>query len=183
MAPCLALLLVLVSFRWAVSQEQQAPADAPAPSAVSSEASKDSTQVVAIKTYMPDYPERARDRGIQGHVVVRVTISEEGKVEKTDVVSGHPLLVDAAVSAAKKFRFKPFIKNGRPAKGATDLSFDFNFRGKVIEKGVSEDGRATSTSKSNLPPNAKGVVPGKLIHQVAPVYPPRPVALTSMGRL
>lgn len=55
----------------------------------------------------PQYPELARKLGISGVVKVEVTIAPNGIVKSTKVIGGHPLLIDAAVEAVKKWRFEP----------------------------------------------------------------------------
>lgn len=76
----------------------------------------DSTKVELIKGEMPGYPPAAIDKKLHGPVWLRLHISEAGDVEEVDIVNGDPILADAAVEAVRKWKFKPYIKNGRPAK-------------------------------------------------------------------
>jgi TonB family protein len=55
----------------------------------------------------PAYPEAARQRGIQGAVVLDVRIGRDGAVQDVKVVSGQQVLADAAIAAVKQWRFKP----------------------------------------------------------------------------
>jgi TonB family protein len=55
----------------------------------------------------PEYPEAARQQGIQGAVVLDVRIGRDGAVEDVKVVSGQRMLADAAMAAVKQWRFKP----------------------------------------------------------------------------
>jgi TonB family protein len=55
----------------------------------------------------PQYPEAARQRRIQGAVVLDVRIGRDGAVQDVKVVSGQPVLADAAIAAVKQWRFKP----------------------------------------------------------------------------
>ena len=74
---------------------------------------------------MPVYPPAAREKKLRGPVWLRLHISETGDVEEVDIVSGDPILTDAAVEAVKKWKFKPYIKNGRPAKVLYKMPVDF----------------------------------------------------------
>ena len=129
------------------------------------------------------YPLGAEKDELQGEVVVRFVVSEIGDVERADVVSGNPVLASAALDAAKKWKFKPFIKNGKPVKAATQIPFDFAFTNKVTDVKIKAapappavSGAAQSADPaSNIPQRVRvsqGVVAGLLIHKVTPVYPP-----------
>ena len=63
--------------------------------------------------------------------MVKAAISEAGDVESVEVVSGDPTLAQAATDAAKEWKFKPFIRNGKPTKVSTKLAFNFVFLEKV----------------------------------------------------
>ncbi len=62
----------------------------------------------------PDYPVQAKRQGIEGEVVLEATINEQGRVVESRAVSGHPLLVAAAIQAVSKWRYAPTILNGTP---------------------------------------------------------------------
>jgi TonB family protein len=55
----------------------------------------------------PAYPEIARRMRIAGTVKVEVVVAPNGSVKDTKVVGGHPILVNAAMDAIKKWRFEP----------------------------------------------------------------------------
>jgi protein TonB len=56
---------------------------------------------------------------------VRVTISVTGRVTKAIAISGHPLLRDAAVDAARRWVFEPTMVDGNPVETELVLTFDF----------------------------------------------------------
>jgi protein TonB len=61
----------------------------------------------------PDYPERARRRGIEGHCTVQYTISSLGTVINPSVVScSHAVFERTSIKAAEKFRYRPRVVNG-----------------------------------------------------------------------
>jgi len=55
----------------------------------------------------PDYPEIARRMGISGTVRLAIVIAPNGTVKSTSAVGGHPLLLNAAMDAVKKWKFEP----------------------------------------------------------------------------
>jgi len=84
-----------------------------------------STDLKPVKTELPTYPNAAREQNIRGQVAIQILVSEAGHVEGSQVISGDPLLRDAALEAAKRWRFKPFLKGGQPVAAIAKLSFDF----------------------------------------------------------
>ena len=54
----------------------------------------------------PVYPEIAKKMGITGNVKLQLVVSANGEVKETKVLGGHPILVNAAVDAVKKWRFE-----------------------------------------------------------------------------
>ena len=75
----------------------------------------------------PVYPRASERRGEQGRVVVRVLISAQGTVLSATVrsSSGYTRLDDAAVTAARSARFKPYTENGIAYQAMADIPFDF----------------------------------------------------------
>jgi protein TonB len=62
----------------------------------------------------PDYPAVARNRGIQGHVILRVDVSATGLPLEVTVTStsGHAILDEAAIKAVRRWRFNPATQSG-----------------------------------------------------------------------
>jgi len=85
-----------------------------------------SEKPVVIKRVEPVYPELARKAGIEGRVIVKVLINTKGDVEKVEVIKSHPLLDQAAIEAAKQFKFKPGKQRDRYVK--VWMTIPFNFR-------------------------------------------------------
>jgi len=81
-----------------------------------------------VRKVKPDYPELLRARGIEGTVVVRVTIDERGVVTTVDIVAGssHDELDRAAREAALREQFTPATRNGAPVEFS--LTFSYHFR-------------------------------------------------------
>jgi TonB family protein len=73
----------------------------------------------------PEYPEAAREQKIQGTVVLEVHIAADGDVQDVQVVSGQPVLAQAASEAVKQWKFKPQPVNGSPAEMQTKVTLNF----------------------------------------------------------
>ncbi len=73
------------------------------------------------KKVMPKYPVEAKKKHVQGKVFLDVTISKEGRVESTRLVSGPPLLVQSAVDAVKQWEYKPTLLNGQPVEVESEV--------------------------------------------------------------
>lgn len=81
-----------------------------------------------IHKVQPVYPEHARRARIQGVVVLQAVIDEEGKVAELRVISGHLLLVPAALEAVRQWRYSPTLLNGQPVSVATTISVSFQLK-------------------------------------------------------
>jgi protein TonB len=87
-----------------------------------------------VVVYQPDadpyYPSFSKRAGEQGEVVVRLIINEAGEVEETRLLqsSSYPRLDRAAIEIGKRYRFKPYLINGSPAKISTNLLIKFNLK-------------------------------------------------------
>jgi protein TonB len=62
----------------------------------------------------PVYPDLARRAGVEGQITLEGVISVMGTVEELRVVEGHPLLLEAATTAVRQWRYEPFLLNGKP---------------------------------------------------------------------
>jgi TonB family protein len=73
----------------------------------------------------PATPPLAKAVKVGGIVKLEVTISESGDVAAVKIISGHPMLVPSAIDAAKKWKYKPFEKDGKPIQVITEVELDF----------------------------------------------------------
>ncbi len=83
----------------------------------------------AVYMVQPAYPLEAKRARAQGTVVVHVTVDESGRVVGAEAISNsNPYLKDAAVAAARKWRFTPTLLIGAPVKVTGTISFVFNIQ-------------------------------------------------------
>jgi len=80
----------------------------------------------ATRKVQPAYPQIARSARANGAVQIQVTISESGEVINAQAISGHPMLREAALQAAKQWRFKPTELSGVPVKTQGVITFNFD---------------------------------------------------------
>ena len=129
----------------------------------------------------------AAKNGVQGKVWIHLLISETGDVESADVVSGDPDLARAALEAMKKWKFRPYIRDGKPVKVSTKMPFDFAFKDRITDATVPPDSSANAPASpaeaagtsgegsSGNPPQklrvSSGVAEGLKLHDVVPMYP------------
>jgi len=73
----------------------------------------------------PDYPTAARQLGAHGQVLLEATIGRDGKVIAVKVLSGHPLLAQAAKAAVMTWRYRPTLLDGQPVENTTQISLEF----------------------------------------------------------
>ena len=79
----------------------------------------------AITLPKPAYPPIARAARASGAVNVQVTVDESGNVLSAHAVSGHPLLQQSAVAAARQAKFRPTMLSGQPVKVTGVIVYNF----------------------------------------------------------
>ena len=82
-----------------------------------------------ISQTMPQYPPLARQARVEGLVRLEAIIGEDGTIRKLRVVSGHPLLVPAALAAVTQWRYRPTLLNGQPVPVITQVEVRFTLSG------------------------------------------------------
>ena len=81
-----------------------------------------------LRMEAPIYPPLAREAGVEGTVLLRVLVSKEGKVLNVIVLSGNPMLADAARTAAFTARFSPAQQQHKPVPVWVQLPVVFSLR-------------------------------------------------------
>jgi protein TonB len=65
---------------------------------------------------------------IQGVVVLSAFISVAGEIENLQEISGHPMLVPAAIDAVKQWRYRPYLLNNEPMEVETTITVTFKLQ-------------------------------------------------------
>ena len=77
----------------------------------------------------PVYPLLAQATRVRGVVVISAVIDAQGNPAEMRVVSGHPLLIAAAMNALKQWKFEPTILDGEPVPVSWDITITFQLGG------------------------------------------------------
>jgi TonB family protein len=113
------LALVFVLAGGTIAASGQAPASAqaqPSPQPEAQAAAQTQIQTQAqtpekerkVKTKVaPLYPELAKKMNVSGAVKIQIVVAPNGTVKSTKIVGGHPLLIDSALDAVKKWKYEP----------------------------------------------------------------------------
>jgi periplasmic protein TonB len=79
-----------------------------------------------VNRVQPQYPPLARQTRISGTVRLHAIISKDGSVQQLEVLSGHPLLVQAALDAVRQWKYRPTTLNGEPVEVDTTIDVIFS---------------------------------------------------------
>jgi TonB family protein len=76
----------------------------------------------------PEYPKKAREKRVEGVVRLRVVVGKDGTLHGFTVVTGDPLLTEAAIKAVRHWRYTPTLLDGQPVEVSTtiDVTFQLN---------------------------------------------------------
>ena len=82
-----------------------------------------------VHQVQPTYPQIAKMGHVQGDVVLQATISKAGQIENLRVISGNPMLTNAAIEAVQQWRYKPYLLSGEPVEVETTITVHFTLTG------------------------------------------------------
>jgi len=78
-----------------------------------------------VRQEKPVYPPLAKQARISGTVKLAAMISKDGTIQDLKVISGHPLLIPAALEAVKNWVYQPTLLNGEPVEVSTQIDVNF----------------------------------------------------------
>jgi TonB family protein len=114
------------------TKTESAYATAPATGADGSEGnpkpvslSPDTANTYLLQRVEPQYPDEAKQQGIQGSVVLDAVIGADGTVRGLNPISGNPRLRSAAIEAVQQWHYKPYVVNGTPVDFETTVTINF----------------------------------------------------------
>ena len=83
-----------------------------------------------IKRVIPQYPPLAKQTRVQGTVRLTGIIAKDGTIQQLQLISGHPLLVPAALDAVRLWHYKPYLLNDQPVEVDTQINVNFTLAGR-----------------------------------------------------
>jgi TonB family protein len=83
------------------------------------------SEALLMNRVEPVYPHIAAIAGIQGQVKLHAIISRDGSIQSLNAISGHPLLVRAALDAVGQWRYRPYYLNGEAVEVETFITVNF----------------------------------------------------------
>ena len=78
------------------------------------------------KKVAPEYPAVAKAARVQGTIVLQATISKTGTIQNLRVISGPPLLQQAALDAVQQWQYRPYLLMGQPVEVETTVNVIFS---------------------------------------------------------
>jgi protein TonB len=82
-------------------------------------------QARLVRQPKPVYPALAKQARIQGVVKLSAVIAKDGTIQQLEVISGHPLLVPAALEAVKQWVYQPTTLNSEAVEVVTQIDVNF----------------------------------------------------------
>jgi TonB family protein len=171
------LAFAVVSFAMSLSLAQDSSQPAPVTAAggpLPAAAAPSFPPVVAlgdpIDGVSPKYPKQAMKQNLQGAVVLNLSVAKNGRVESVAVVSGDPVLADAATHAVRKWKYVPYFRNDQPVEVQTTITINFR---------ITDQGKPDISAKYNVPSEptsnevfkiGNGVTVPRLAHNIDPEY-------------
>ncbi len=82
-------------------------------------------RAMMISKRQPEYPNDARNQGIEGIVLLALEIGKNGSVCDIALISGHPLLAPAAIDTVRQWKYRSYLLNGVPIEVETQAQVNF----------------------------------------------------------
>jgi TonB family protein len=173
----LALLLLLPLFSQ-ISQAQAATSAVEIPKRV--RLRSDAAEKMLTSKVPPIYPLLAKQSRIQGTVILKAIIGIDGSIEVLHLIQGHPLLAQAAMDAVKRWKYKPYLSNGKPVEVETMITVNFKLSSLKTENRTNTGSGSGSGTKVGLGKQAdievsfinvgSGVSAAELVYAPDPTY-------------
>jgi TonB family protein len=133
-----------------------------------------------IQQIDPVYPPLALQTKIEGVVTMKEFVNASGDVESLQLLTGHPMLVQATIEAVKQWKYKPYLLNGEPVaveslvRVSFALSKDNEGEGSVTDAPLPAIPDTAAPASGPVPTRVRvssGVIAGLLVRKVNPEYP------------
>jgi TonB family protein len=138
---------------WAQQSQKDVPAPPTSPAQPTRIRVGGNVQQAKILHFVkPEYPEAS----IQGTVMLHAIVGKDGTIVQLQVISGHPLLIPAAMNAVKQWRYQPTTLNGNPVEVDTTISVVFTLGAGNTSTPGTDNSAATDP---NRPPQSQYSIP------------------------
>jgi periplasmic protein TonB len=87
------------------------------------------TAGLLLTKVQPSYPPLAKQARIQGTVILQAVIGKDGSIQHLKALSGHPMLIQSAIDAVSRWKYKPYYLNGEPVEVDTQVTVNFTLAG------------------------------------------------------
>jgi protein TonB len=121
-----------------------------------------------VKDVRPQYPSEAQSAGVQGTVILELTLGTTGRVQDARVLRSIPMLDQAAVDAAKQWEYTPTVLNGAAVPVIIGVAVQFTLT-QAPSNAAAGAGSASASKPARVGGNIKA--PTKT-RDVRPEYPP-----------
>jgi TonB family protein len=95
------------------------------PAAERTSVSTDAATNVVMRSIQPEYPMLARQMRVQGSVILQALIGRDGLIQDLRVISGPPILANAAQEAVRQWHFKPHFVGTLPVETRANITVNF----------------------------------------------------------
>ena len=100
-----------------------------------------------VSAPQPVYPPLAKNARIQGVVKLQAVIDTDGSIAYLRLISGHPLLVNAAMDAVQHWRYEPTLVDGKAVTVLTEIDVNFTLQDNKAEVRTSEQPARASSGR------------------------------------
>ena len=95
------------------------------PAAQRASVSTTAASEIVSRSVQPNYPMLARQMRVQGSVIMQALIGRDGLIEDLHVLSGPPILANAAEEAVRQWHFKPHFVGSLPVETRANITVNF----------------------------------------------------------
>lgn len=82
-------------------------------------------EAMILSRKIPEYPRLALQTRQQGTVTFTAIIARDGTIQRLQLVSGHPMFIQAATEAVRQWRYRPTLLNGEPVEVVAPIEVKF----------------------------------------------------------
>lgn len=136
-----------------------------------------------VSKVSPVYPPLARQARITGTVILRAIIATDGSIKDLTLLSGHPMLAQAAMEAVRQWKYKPYLQNGIPVEIDTQIQVNFTLQDQPYQSQPEADEESGPDGSGAQPRVPKDSEDALLLHWTSPDFSAQPSAQQNPGHV